>query len=275
VGGPLGPDLTDRPQQEEHVHTIEIPMPDGGVAEAYVARPQAESGSEHPGVLLFMDAIGLRPRIAKMAQRIADWGYVVLAPNVFHRDGRAEDLAPTGDLRQPDERAQFFKELAMPRVQMLTSDKAERDIPAYLGALRGLPGVSAGPVGTTGYCMGARLALRTAGLDSDVAAVGGFHGGGLVTDADDSPHRRLSGARAEFVFGHADQDRSMPAEAIVALGETLRDAGLTVSNEVYDGAAHGYTMSDTSMYDEAATERHFEELRGLLDRTLGGRAASG
>lgn len=250
------------------MHTIEIPMPDGGVAEAFVARPRLESGGEHPGVLFFMDAIGLRPRIEEMVQRIADWGYVVLAPNVFHRDGRIEDLAPTGDLTQPDERGAFFQHHAMPRVNALTADKAERDIPAYLQALRGLPGVDTGAVGVTGYCMGARLALRAAGLDPEVAAVGGFHGGGLVTDDEDSPHTRLSRARAEFVFGHADHDRSMPAEAIVRLGEVLRDAGLTVSNEVYDGAAHGYTMSDTSSYDEAATERHFEELRELLDRTL-------
>ncbi len=249
------------------MHTIEIPMPDGDVAEAIVARPQAESGSEHPGVLFFMDAFGLRPRIEEMAQRIADWGYVVLAPNVLHRDGRVEDVAPTEDLTQPGAREEFVPK-AMQRVRGLTSDKAERDIPAYLQALRGLPGVMPGPVGTTGYCMGARLAVRTANLDPEVAAVGGFHGGGLVTDTDDSPHRGLAHARAEFVFGHADHDRSMPAEAIVTLGETLRDAGLTVSNEVYDGAAHGYTMSDTSAYDEKATERHFEALRALLDRVL-------
>jgi carboxymethylenebutenolidase len=252
---------------EECVHTIEIPMPDGGVAEAYVARPSAESGSEHPGVLFYMDAIGLRPRIAEMAQRIADWGYVVLAPNVFFRDGTADELAPKSDLTQPGAREEFFKGV-MPRVQGLTADKAEADIPAYLQALRGLPGVASGPVGTTGYCMGARLALRTAALDPAVAAVGGFHGGGLVTDDDDSPHRRLPNAHAEFVFGHADNDRSMPPEAIVTLGEALRDAGLTASNEVYDGAAHGYSMSDTSMYDEAATERSFAELKDLLDRTL-------
>src|SRR3954452_23157398 len=184
---------------EEQVHTIEIPMPDGGTAEAYVARPVATTGSEHPGVLFFMDAIGLRPRIAEMAQRIADWGYVVLAPNVFHRDGTAEDLAPTADLREPGERERYFKG-AMQRVHALTADKAERDIPAYLQALRGLPGVEIGAVGTTGYCMGARLALRSAALDPEVVAVGGFHGGGLVTDADDSPHLGLSKARAEFVF---------------------------------------------------------------------------
>ena len=53
----------------------------------------------------------------------------------------------------------------------------------------------------------------------------GFHGGGLVTDDPDSPHLRLPGARAEFVFGHADQDRSMTPEAVAALGRALADAG--------------------------------------------------
>ncbi len=250
------------------MHIIEIPMPDGGVAEAYVTRPRAESGGEHPGVLFCMDAFGLRPRIEEMAQRIADWGYVVLAPNVFHRDGRIDDLEPQVDLTDRGQREGYVKE-AMSRVGALTPDKAERDLPTYLTALRGLPGVAEGPVGTTGYCMGARLAVRAANLDPVVAAVGGFHGGGLATEADDSPHRGLGNARAEFVFGHADHDRSMPAEAVVALGEALREAGLTASNAVYAGAAHGYSMADTSAYDEAATERHFEELRDLLDRNLG------
>jgi carboxymethylenebutenolidase len=53
------------------------------------------------------------------------------------------------------------------------------------------------------------------------------------------------------------------------LGEALRDAGLTARNEVYEGAAHGYTMSDTAVYDEAATERAFTELKAVFDRTLG------
>ncbi len=220
-----------------------------------------------PGVLFYMDAIGLRPRIEEMAQRIADWGYVVVAPNVFFREGRAADLAPQRDLTEPGAREEFFA-LASPRVKRLGAQEAERDIPAYLKALRELDGVGGGVVGTTGYCMGARLAVRSANLDPDVAAVGGFHGGGLVTDEVDSPHLGLAQARAEFVFGHADQDRSMPPEAVAALGEALRSAGLVASNEIYSGAAHGYTMSDTAMYDEAATERHFAELKGLFARRL-------
>jgi carboxymethylenebutenolidase len=250
------------------VDTIEIEM-DGGTAEAYVARPQVEGGSPgpHPGVLFFIDAFGLRPRIAEMAQRIADWGYVVLAPNVLWRSGTASETAPDRDLREPGAR-EAFVEGAMKRVRALKAAAAEADIPVYLEALRGLEDVDSGPVGATGYCMGARLAVRAAGLDADVAAVGGFHGGGLVTDADDSPHHALAKADAEFYFGHADRDRSMPPEAVEALGRALEDAGLAATNDVYAGASHGYTMSDTSAYDESATERHFRELEELFDRAL-------
>ncbi len=215
-----------------------------------------------------MDAIGVRQRIADMCDRIASWGYVVLAPNVFYREGTADEVGPHADLTAPGEREAFFGQ-AMPRVGALTRDKAVPDIAAYVHSLRGLDGVADGPIGTVGYCMGARLAMRAGtGHPDDVAAVGGFHGGGLWADAPDSPHLGLRDARAEFVFGHADQDRSMPAEAVAALGEALESAGLTARNEIYPGAAHGYTMADTSMYDEPATERHFTELKALFERAL-------
>jgi carboxymethylenebutenolidase len=250
------------------VQTTTIPMAEGAVAQAFVARPHSEESGEHPGVLLFMDAIGLRPRIAEIAQQVADWGHVVLAPNVFFRQGTIDELAPTKDLTDPGARDEFFKG-AMPRVRALTAARAEADIPVYLETLRALPGVASGGVGTVGFCMGARLAVRAANLDPDVVAVGAFHGGGLATESDDSPHRGLGRAQAEFVFGHADKDRSMGPDAVAMLGEALRDAGLTARNDVYEGAAHGYTMSDTAVYDEAATERAFTELKALFDRTLG------
>ena len=247
------------------METIEISMPGGGRAEAYLASP-AEDG-EYPGVLFFMDAIGLRSQIAEMCRRIADWGYVVLAPNVFHREGNVADLAPRGDLTQPGAREEFFAQ-AMPRVRALTAELAELDIPRYLAVLRELPAVDDGPVGSTGYCMGARLALRAGCLDPDVGAVGGFHGGGLVTDGEDSPHLGLPASQAEFFFGHADNDRSMPREAVEKLGRALEAAGLSATNVVFEGATHGYTMADTPAYDEAAAERHFVELEDLFDRAL-------
>ncbi|MBA2956323.1 dienelactone hydrolase family protein [Nocardioides sp. MAH-18] len=241
--------------------TVDVETADG-TAEAYLT---GEPGD--PGVLLYMDAIGLRPQIQEMADRIAAWGYVVLAPHVFYREGRAADFVPTTDLRRPAERERFFAGGVMDRVHRLTPELAERDAAAWVAALQQHAG--AGPIGVTGYCMGARLAVRTAGWHpGTVVAVGGFHGGGLVTDAPDSPHRSIAASTADYAFGHADQDPGMPIEAVAALEETLQQAGRPHVNEIYAGAAHGFTMADTSVYDESATERHFDELRTLLDRTL-------
>ena len=230
--------------------TIAIPVPTG-TAEAYVAGPDDRSA---PGVLFYTDAYGLRPQIEQMLERIAGWGYTVLAPNVFHRDGTIAELV--------DEREHVFD-----RVKGLTPDQLLADSPAYVAALH--ERCADGGLGTTGYCMGARLAVRTAAAHpDDVAAVGGFHGGGLATDDDTSPHRGIALARAEFAFGHADHDTSMPPEAVGRLGEALADAGLLFINDVYAGAPHGYTMKDTPAYHEEAAERHYRVLEELFARTL-------
>jgi carboxymethylenebutenolidase len=247
---------------------IEIPAAEGP-AEALVARPSSGEGP-FPGVILYMDAFGLRPRIQDMAQRVADWGYMVLAPNVFYREGTVADLAPQLEMTSPEGREAAGK-AAFPRVGRLTTAKALPDIDAWVHALGTLDGVAPGRIGAFGYCMGARLAVRTAVAHPEVvAACGGFHGGGLATDAPDSPHRGLGEAKARFVFGHADHDPSMAPDAVARLGEALRAAGLEASNEIYPGASHGYSMADTSAFHEEATERHFRELRDLLDGTLKG-----
>jgi carboxymethylenebutenolidase len=236
-----------------------------GVAEAIVATPPGGSG---PGVLFFMDAFGLRPRIQEMADEIASWGYVVLAPNVFYREGTAAELQPRVDLTTPEGAGAYFQ-TAGPRIGRLSADRAVKDNDAYLAALSSRPEVTPGPVGVVGFCMGARLAVRAAGRHPDlVAACAGFHAGGLVSDAPDSPHHELRTAKAEFVFGHADNDRSMTPANAALLGDELAAAGLTARNEIYEGAPHGYTMADTSSWNEAGFVRAFANLRDLFARTL-------
>ena len=239
---------------------IELEAADG-VAEAYLAGQQGE-----PAVLFYIDAIGLRPQIEEMAERIASWGYVVLAPNVFYRKGTAAELAPQGDLRQAGAREEFFASMG-DRVPSYTPDLSGRDAERWVPALRERAG--AGPIGLTGYCMGARLAVRTAAqFTGTVAAVGGFHGGGLVTDAEDSPHLSLAASTADYVFGHADNDPGMTPDNVASLEEALVSAGRPHLNAIYPDAPHGYSMADTSMYQEAGAERHFAELEALFARTL-------
>ncbi len=249
------------------VKSVDITTSDG-VADAYLARPDERA---HPGVVFIMDAFGLRPTIGEMIDRIAADGYVVLAPNVFYRAGRAPVL-PTPDLSDPEQRAGFFQSLR-PLIDRLTPDRVEADSAAYLDYLA--EEAAPGPVAITGYCMGARLGWRIAVAHPErVAALAGFHAGGLVTDAPDSPHRSAADVQAELYFGFADQDQSMTAEQIAAFEQALDDAGARYRSEIYAGAQHGYTMADTAAYDEPSRERHFRELRDLLERTLSAPASS-
>ena len=114
---------------------VDVPTPDG-VADAYLARPDVAA---HPAVLLIMDAYGVRPQIERMADRISEQGYVVLAPNVFYRDAPSPILSAE-EIAGPD----AFQKV-MPLVRRLTRELIVRDGPAYFDAL------GTGPVGIAGY----------------------------------------------------------------------------------------------------------------------------
>lgn len=242
--------------------TIEIPTRDG-VADAYVSRP-GEGEERLPGVLFIMDAFGLRPRIEEMCDRIAARGFVVLAPNVLYRAGRSES-AEMPDLEDPAQRDPFFARIR-PAMEELTPERIVGDGGAYLDRLAE---TASEPFAITGYCMGGRVGWRIASAYPErIAALAAFHGGGLVTEEPDSPHRSAGSISAELYLGHADHDQSMNPEQIAELERALTEAGRTYRSELYEGAAHGYTMSDTAAYNEAAAERHFSELFALLERAL-------
>ncbi len=240
--------------------TIEIETADG-VADAYLSKPDGEG--RYPGVLLAMDAFGLRPQIERMAERISSRGYVVLAPNLFYRGGK-DAVGEMPDMSQEGSRMEFFQKLR-PLMDELTPQRIVSDGDAYLARLES---ESEGPIAITGYCMGARVGLRIAEAHPDrVVALGGFHAGGLVTDAPDSPHRSVGNIGAELYFGFADNDQSMTEQHMAEFARALEQAGVQYRAEVYEGAGHGYTMADMPVYDEGAAERHYEELFALLERT--------
>ncbi|MER8157801.1 dienelactone hydrolase family protein [Streptomyces sp. NPDC094472] len=243
---------------------VDIPTRDG-IADAYLVHP--DDTDRPPAVLLYMDAVGLRPHLRGMADRLAAAGYTVLVPNVFYRHGRAP-VVELPDFIDVAARPEIFQDI-LPIMQELTPERAMSDAGTYLDWLASCPQATDGPVGLTGYCLGAGLALRTAGSYPDrVAAAAGFHGGNLATEAPDSPHTVAGQVTAELYFGHADQDHSLPPEQIERLDKALTEAGVRHRAEVYTGAQHGYTQADTVSYNAEAAERHWEALLDLFGRTL-------
>jgi carboxymethylenebutenolidase len=243
--------------QEE---AIEIRTADG-MADAYVYRPAAQGAA---GVLIVPDILGIRESSRTLAARLSEQGYVVLLPNVFYRTARG----PTFTFKPnfAEERTQKrFMELTSP----ITPDAMNRDAAAYLDYLAAQPAMRTDAFAVVGYCFGGGHALRIAAWQPDrIAAAVSFHGGRLCTDSPNSPHRVLPSVKARLYFGHAVKDGSMPQEAIDKLDAALAAWGGKYESEIYDGALHGWTMSDHGSYNEAQAERAFRKLNELLGQTL-------
>jgi carboxymethylenebutenolidase len=234
-----------------------------GVADAYLVRPDGDG--PFPGVLVFQDAFGLRPRLSEMAGRIAERGYAVLAPNLLYRGGRAPQFDLDG-LTDPQRRGEAIGKI-MPLVHSLDTGKVTSDAQSYLDFLAAQDGVAPGPVVIVGYCMGGMNALKVIeAFPGRVKGIASFHGGRMVTDQPDSPHRHVAAITGEVYLAHADNDHSMSAEQIRTLERALDEAGVRYRSELYEGAAHGFTMSDTSAYHPEGEKRHWTALFDFLDR---------
>ncbi|GLY05142.1 MULTISPECIES: dienelactone hydrolase family protein [Actinoplanes] len=243
---------------------IDVPTADG-TADAYFVKPAAPG--LYPPVLLFMDAFGIRPRIKEMADRIAERGYAVLVPNLFYRDARSPLVQPE-DLTDVERRGAVFGRLG-PMMQSLTPSRVAADTAAYLDFLAAQEGVEPVRAGILGYCMGGRNALvAVASNPQRFAVLASFHAGHVVTDRPDSPHLGVGSITAEVYFAHADNDGSMTPENVKALEAALEAAGVTYTSELYEGAPHGFTMSDTAMHHPEAELRHWAALFALFGRVL-------
>jgi carboxymethylenebutenolidase len=248
--------MTDRTITEREV---EVPTPDG-VADAVLFHP---AGGPHPGVVFLPDGIGTRPSQRDMARRVAAEGYAVLLPNIYYRTARPPLFGFKADFAEERTRVRFA-ELTAP----LTPDAMERDGAAWVTCLDAQPEVSDAPMGVVGLCFTGAYALRTAAARPDrIGAVASFHGGGLYRDDPASPHHVLPRVRAQLLFGHARDDRSMPADAITRLEESLTAWGGAFESETFD-ALHGWTVPDSRAWDEGEAERAFAKLRALFANAL-------
>ena len=190
--------------------TVDIQTADG-TADAFLAAP--DDGARHPGVLLYMDAFGPRPRLEDMADAARRAGVRrpgaarVLPRRAGHRwstPRRCPTPTPAAGCssrsRRGCGRSPRSGRCATPTPTSTTSATTTRS--------------TAGPIGVTGYCMGGALALRTAAEHpGDVGAAAAFHPARLATDAPDSPHLLADRIEAEVYVASADQDQSHAARA--------------------------------------------------------------
>lgn len=239
---------------------IEITTRDGQCP-AHVFRP---ARTPAPGVLVFMDGIGIRPAMLEIGERLAAEGYVALLPDLFYRSGPYAPMNPATVFSDPEQRKVLMEKF----FAHATPANIMSDTRAFLDYLKAQPDVVQGGVGTTGYCMGGLMSLTAAGTYPDeIVAAASFHGGRLATDGPDSPHLLAPKVKARVYVAGAIEDPSFPDAMKQRLEEALTKAGVDHTVETYP-AKHGWVLSDTPVFDAACRDRHWQSLLALYAAKL-------
>lgn len=242
-------------------HDVEIPTPDG-IADCYYVHP---SSGKSPAVVIWPDILGLRPAFKMMGKRLAESGYSVLVVNPFYRGAKAP-VVPEGASFQDES----TRNIVFPLAGALNAETHMTDAKAFISFLDQQTAVDTNrKIGTTGYCMGGPMVLRTAAAVPDrVGAAATFHGGGLASDAEDSPHLLIPTMQADFLIAIAANDDEGEPEAKNILRQSFDSAGLTAEVEVYEGTLHGWCPPDSAAYNEAQAEHAWTRLLALFEGAL-------
>ncbi len=238
-----------------------IKTPDG-LCDALFVHPVEEKS---PAVLIWPDILSLRPAFRRMATRLAESGYAVLCVNPYYRDSEAPVVGLGESFQDEPTRSKV-----MPMYRNLSAKTHTRDAEAFVSWLDEQDAVDSNrKMGTMGYCMGGPIIMRTAAaVPSRIGAACSYHGGGLVTNREDSPHLLIPNMSANFLIAIAENDDLREPETKTILRDTFNKYSLEAEIEVYEGAMHGWCVLDSQVYDQEAAEKAWSRTLNLFNRSL-------
>jgi carboxymethylenebutenolidase len=240
---------------------VMVETPDG-MADCYFVHP---AEGRHAAVIIWPDVVGIRSSFRMMGKRLAESGYAVLVVNPYYRTVKGAPV-PEGSSFGDE----GVRETLMPHARSLSPDTCVTDGRSFVNYLDTQPSVDTNrKIGTTGYCMTGSYTMRlAAAMPERIGAGGSFHGGGLATDSDDSPHLLAPQMKAGFLIAIAENDDERDPDAKTKLREAFDDAGVRAEIEVYEGTLHGWCPPDSAVYNEAQAERAWSRLLALFEREL-------
>ena len=233
--------------------TIQLNTPDGKM-DAYEAKPKA--GGTYPGIVVLMEAFGLNDHIKKVTERIAQEGYVAIAPDLYHRE--AERLVPYSDLQK-----------AVGIMNKLQDSKIMDDVGAAIAHLKSQSNVKAGSIGVTGFCMGGRFTyLAAAHHNKDVKAAVPFYPGG-VPMGNPSPLSRTGEIKCPIYLFFGGKDPLIPQDHVDKINAELTDKKINFQLKLYPEATHGFFCDDRPMsYNPDAAKDAWEKFKSFFAQHL-------
>lgn len=234
----------------------EISVPTGNQQmPAYIAKPA--SGGPYPGLVVVMEAFGLNGNIKAISDRFAAEGFVVISPNLYFR--QPNNVVGYDDLPG-----------AIKLMGSLTDDQIVADMTAAINFLKGQKEVKP-KFGTTGFCMGGRVAFLTAARNPDVYATAPFYGGGMTragqpggrAPIDDAAN--LKGPVLAFFGG---KDAFIPVAEVDKFRDALNKAGKSDEVVLYADADHGFMCDERPSYHPEHAKEAFPKTVTFFKKNL-------
>ena len=223
---------------------VTYPAEDGTTLNGYLATPEGEG--PFPGVIMVHEWWGLNAEIVEMADRLAEQGYVVLAPDTYR-----------GPTTRQVPRAIFLR-VTVPE------DRVDADMQAAFDYLAGREDVSADRIGVMGFCYGGGVALRHGVRNAEIAAVINLYGD-TITDSENFGTLPESGAPVLGIFGSADMQ--IPVSEVEAFDAALDGAGIPNTVTIYEDMPHAFVQPD-NIDEPGAPQDAWEQIIAFLDETL-------
>jgi carboxymethylenebutenolidase len=241
---------------------VDIPA-EGAPMRTFVAAPKAPG--KYPGIVCYSDIFQLTGPMLRLVSRLAGYGFVAAAPEIYHRlepPGSAIPFDDAGRTRGQDDAA---------KTPVAHFDQDRR---AALDYLAQHPFVQDGQLGAMGNCIGGHLAFRAA-LDPDVRATvcyyaTGLHDGKLGQDPDAGSLARAGEIRGKLLMVFGSADPHVPEAGRAEIDRKLRTAKIDYALKLYP-AEHAFMRDEGPRYDPEATDLAFGDMIGLFRTVFGPR----
>ena len=229
----------------------------------FVAAPKNDDKTKYPGVIFYSDIFQLTGPMLRSCVRLAGYGFVVAAPEIYHRIERPGTVIAFDD----PGRTRGLEDAGK-----TTVSEFDRDCRAVLDYLAQHPRVALSKLGAAGFCIGGHLSFRAA-LQPDVRATvcfygTGIHDGKLGKDANAGSLQRAGDIKGELMMIFGETDPHVPKEGREKIRAALQQAGVKYRVKLYP-AEHAFMRDEGARYDPECTDMAFADMIHLYRSTFG------
>ena len=197
-----------------------------------------------PAIIVIQNKYGVKEFTQEMTRRVAEAGYVGIAPLLYHRTGEPNSEEEIEQIR-PNR----------------SDTNVISDLNATINFLKGCAQADTSRLGIVGFCMGGRVAFLAAAATPSFSAAVDYYGGGVYSKwGKDRPAPSELAANVSCpIQGHFGMlDTSPPPDEMRKLDAELSRLGKQHDFFFYDNAPHGFNSTGRKSYRPEADKTSWQ-----------------